>query len=147
MKPGLRARERCATALRLAFYAGACVVLSGAKRLVPLPVLARAMWRDPRGPRDPRREARDVAAVLTATRWLGMRGRGCFQRSLLLYRLLSRSGANPRLVIGFRRQGNGVEGHAWVKVDGRPIGDLDAGAAAFTPLASFGRNGDRCPPG
>jgi hypothetical protein len=141
-----RFRRRCGTGLRLSLYAVACLALGAAKRVVPLPTLARVLWQDAEGPRNQRREALDVAAVLTATRWIGTRGRDCLQRSLLLYRLLSRSGADPCLIIGFRSQPSGIEGHAWVEVDGRVVGESDAALAQFTPCVGFGPHGGRYVP-
>jgi hypothetical protein len=135
------------TGIKVALYAAACLALGAAKRLVPLPMLVRMLWRDAAGTRDPAREAREVAVALTASRWTGVRGRDCLQRSLLLYHLLSRAGADPVLVVGFRKRDDGIEGHAWVRVDGRAVADAEAGLSEFTPFVAFGARGSRHHPG
>lgn len=52
-------------------------------------------------------------------------GGSCLPRSLLLWTLLRRSGANPELVVGAApRSGAGpLVAHAWVELDGRPIAE------------------------
>ena len=90
------------------------------KRVVPLPRLAKRAWQQPRVPRDLVAERQIIAAVGRLRQWVG-RDADCLQSSLVLYRELSRLGADPVLAVGFRRQLNGVEGHAWVSVDGRPL--------------------------
>lgn len=90
------------------------------KRVVPLPRLAKRAWQHPRVPRDLVAERHVIAAVARLRQWIG-RDADCLQSSLVLYHELSRLGADPVLAVGFRRELNGVEGHAWVSVDGRPL--------------------------
>jgi hypothetical protein len=124
------------TALRL--WAIYCL-LAVLKRWVPLPTLARWAWVDGRRPRDRRSEQR-VAGVIGGLRRRLHVSDDCLQASLLLYRELSRLGADPMLAVGFRRAGERLEGHAWVAVDGRPLqdaGDPDS----FVSVFYFGAHG------
>jgi hypothetical protein len=110
-------------------------LLGVAKRVVPLRSLARWAW-SPRVDRDPASLPTIVGRVLRAGRYAGVPDRDCLQRSLLLYRELSRAGASPRLVVGFRRSA-AVEGHAWVTVDGRLLADAAEALETFTPVMRF----------
>ena len=124
------------TALRLWAVYGLLAIL---KRWVPLPTLARWAWVDSQRPRDARSEQR-VAGVIGGFRRSLRTSNDCLHASLLLYRELSRLGAEPILAVGFRRAGERLEGHAWVAVDGRPVqdgGDLNT----FTPVFYFGAHG------
>jgi hypothetical protein len=81
-----------------------------------------------------------VASVQRLSELIGLPDRDCLQRSLLLYRLLSRSGAAPKLMIGFRQTEGKVLGHAWVTVDGQPIME-DVTLLPFSPAFGFGQRG------
>lgn len=91
--------------------------------------------------RDRTEETRRVACVIRLCRWFGAIDRKCVPRSVLLYRELSRLGADPTLKIGFRRGESGLEGHAWVVVDGRAVAEADPAETGFEVTGSFGRNG------
>ena len=100
-------------------------VLRMAKLVVPLPYLVRAVRRRARsGPRDAGREARLIATIdrVAAHMRLGVED-NCLERSLVAYRFLAGAGASPELVVGVARDERGVRGHAWVTVDGRPVGE------------------------
>ena len=115
------------------------LVLPALKHLVPLPSLVRLMARDPRGVRSPARE-RLVARV--AGRLYRRRQPGtCLERSLLAYRYLSRANADPRLVIGVRRNDRSVIGHAWVLVDGSPLYESAETLDSFVPVVAFSSDG------
>ncbi|HUL73814.1 MAG TPA: lasso peptide biosynthesis B2 protein [Vicinamibacterales bacterium] len=111
--------------------------------VVPLPTLARWAWQAPSAPRDLAREQRMVARVTWVQAHVArLRPRGdCLHRSLLLYRELSRSGADPMLVVGFRQAGGRIVGHAWVLADGGPVAESAEAVEAFTPALAFGRDG------
>jgi hypothetical protein len=124
------------TALRLwAIY----TLLAILKRWVPLPTLARWAWVDSHRPRDARSELR-VAGLISGFRRRLRTSDDCLQASLLLYRELSRLGAEPILAVGFRRAGERLEGHAWVAVDGRPVQD-DGDPKTFVPVFYIGAHG------
>ncbi len=111
------------------------------KHLAPLGWLARWMWCPPAGPRDLKSERRLIARVLKLSR---LPDCNCLQLSLLLYRSLSRAGANPTLVVGFRRMNGLILGHAWVIVDGRAV--IESGAdLEFLPMFAFGSRGALLP--
>lgn len=109
------------------------------KHVVPLQRLAKWAWQDRRVTRDPDAERRVLVAVNRLRRWFG-RDSDCLQSSLLLYRELSRLGANPTLKVGFRRQDERLEGHAWVFLDGHAISG-ESSEHAFVSALHFGRGG------
>jgi hypothetical protein len=71
----------------------------------------------------------------------GLRDRDCLQRSLLLYRVLSRAGADPTLMVGFLRRNGRIRGHAWVTVDGNPVIEPGPNVVHFSPALGFGPRG------
>jgi hypothetical protein len=109
------------------------------KRVVPLPQLARMAWKTRVAERDPEAERRVIAAVTRLRQWFG-RDADCLQASLVLYRELSRLGAAPVLAVGFRGHVGGVEGHAWVSVDGQAIFD-ESHDHPFMAALHFGEGG------
>src|SRR5262245_48657412 len=113
--------NRLATGLVLGRLLPAFLLLGLLKHLVPLRWLARWAWCVPSGPRDREAERRTIARVVRLSRLIGQLDRGCLQRSLLLYRVLSRAGADPALVVGFGRMDGRTRGHAWVVVDGEAL--------------------------
>lgn len=122
--------------LRALIWRAALPVL---KYALPFSALARLMWSEPRGEQD--RQPGSPDAVLKAWRSGGrlLVSPNCLERSLLLYRLLSREGANPTIVFGVDRGPETVAGHAWVEIDGAVV--QDAGTADYTRVATFGING------
>jgi hypothetical protein len=114
------------------------------KRLVPLRHLARWAWRRPAGPRDRAKEAEQIRCAVRLRRLLGGERGDCVQGSLALYRALSRAGAAPVLVVGFRTAPGALRGHAWVVVDGAVV--AEPAPAAFTPTLAFGEAGRPMPP-
>jgi hypothetical protein len=114
-----------------------------AKYAVPLRTLVRAMSPVPRhGPRNAQRERRIALFADWASRVVRPRSQGnCLERSLVAYRFLVRAHADPSLIIGFRRDESGVLGHAWVLVDGQPLGESPSSVAAYEIAMSFGRGG------
>ncbi len=49
----------------------------------------------------------------------------CLRQALLVYWLLRRRGLSPELKIGVRKQGDVVEAHAWVELEGRSLDPLE----------------------
>lgn len=118
------------------------VALTIAKHLLPISTLARWSWRrSRRASRDRVAEQRLVSTVLRLGGWAGDPERDCLQRSLLLYRELSYAGADPRLIVGFRRGDGRLEGHAWVETDDSPVAETPARDHGFETTLSFGRDG------
>lgn len=114
------------------------------KHLVPVKSLATTMRKAPRGwSRNRAREQRIVTFARWAarlTRWRS--GGNCLERGLIAYRYLCEAGAEPTLVVGVGRDENGVIGHAWVLIDGRPAGESPAALASYTPVFAFAPDGE-----
>jgi hypothetical protein len=115
------------------------LVLPALKRVVPIDSLARAMS----GGRGPRPEEDSVVRL---TSWIyGSRpltgGDNCLERSLVLYRYLSQTHPEARLVVGFRNGERAVEGHAWVAVGERAMGADTDELGAYAPVVSYGPEG------
>jgi hypothetical protein len=111
------------------------------KHLVPLRLLAGWAWCRPGRWRDRDVERRLQRRVIRLGQLVGFPDRDCLQRSLLLYRALSRVGANPMLVIGFDRINGRIFGHAWVVVDGHAVIESETDLLRFSPVLAFGRQG------
>ena len=125
--------------LRLLAWRLALAVL---KRTVPITTLVRWMAR-PGGS-----SAADNHRIVELVDWLyaprGDRDLGnCLDRSLVLYRYLSRNEPGTRLVLGMRRGSSELEGHAWVIAGNRSIGETPADGGGFVPLATFAADGRR----
>lgn len=119
---------------------GWLAVLPFLKRAVPLPTLTRLMWSQGTGRRRQRqRERRTVAIVSGLSR---RAGGNCLERSLVLYRFLSRLNADPVLVAGMGKSGEFI-GHAWVEVDGQPLLESPQSLAAYVEVVRFGVDGLR----
>jgi len=119
---------------------GWAMVLPLLKRVVPPPALARLMWCPPRGQGDGDRVETIVALSRLVTRARPGSARNCYERSLIAYRYLARAGAAPKLVVGVRREGGSISGHAWVSVRGRSLWE-PGGVERFSEVAVFGRGG------
>lgn len=61
----------------------------------------------------------------------------CLPQSLVLYRILARTGHQPRLMMGVRRNGPGLDGHAWVVLDGQALAERDDPVGAFAATFQF----------
>lgn len=132
--------SRLRTALSVARLLPVFLALGALKRLVPLQTLARWSWR-PSRPWRGADAARITTLVLRTGSVAGVPDRDCLQRSLLLYRELSRSGLNPELVVGFRTVRERVQGHAWVRVGGVTMAEPSAAVEMFVPALRFGARG------
>jgi hypothetical protein len=132
--------NRFRRAARLARLLATFSALGVLKHVVSLPTLVRWASRPPSARAT--RAADDILSdVVRAGAFGGWPDRDCLQRSLLLYRELTRAGWRPELVVGFERGAAGLLGHAWVRADGRVIGDGDAAVARFEPALIFGADG------
>ena len=109
------------------------------KRMLPLPKLVRLMWRSPRAERSFEREQRTIQIVARLSRTAGG---NCLERSLILYRYLSRANAEPRLVIGMARPDEYL-GHVWVTVDGQPLLETSETLRAYEVVTAFDDEGRR----
>ena len=121
--------------LSLPYWTGAVL-----KHVVSTPVLARWFWARPHaaGPVEPRHV---LAGLVRLRRLRGAAADDCLEAALVLYRELSKAALSPRLVCGLRRGPGGVDGHAWVEVEGRPVGEAAEDVRAYAPIAAFGERG------
>jgi hypothetical protein len=117
------------------------LVLPVLKRIVPLKSLAKLMWV----PAKNERIAEQERKIGTLVRWLYyfiIPQKTCLERSLLLYRFLSRNNSDPRLVTGMRRtEDQSWKGHAWILVGGKPFEEPEASVEDFQTFAIFGAGG------
>jgi hypothetical protein len=111
------------------------------KFIVPVRLLAQFMWSPASEPVS--REGADARLQSLLHIWQhGGRllvSSNCLERSLVLYRLLSQYGSNPRLILGVNRADGRIAGHAWIEKDGRAF--LDDTEHSYERLAIFGVNG------
>jgi hypothetical protein len=121
------------------------VLLGLLKHVVPLGSLVRWAWCPATVPRNRETERRFTVSVVRMSQLRGLPDRDCLQRSLLLYRMLSRAGADPTLVVGFQRSDSRIIGHAWVVVDGRAVIEPDADLVRFSARLHFGSRGTLLP--
>jgi hypothetical protein len=123
--------------------AGWSIALPVLKHTLPLPRLGRLMWQG----RTRGDASADVERIVELSRHVARirpwhDRNNCLERSLIAFRYLSAAKADPRFVMGVRPARHGVEGHAWVEVDGEPL--LEGGdIATFVPLVVFGDGGRR----
>ena len=140
-----RAVNRLRTGLILCRLLPAYVLLGVFKHFVPVKWLARWAWTSPAGTRNREAERRLMAGVIRLSQLISLRDRDCLQRSLLLYRVLSRASADPTLVVGFHRTNDRILGHAWVVVDGESIIEPEADLSRFSVTLRFGSRGALLP--
>jgi hypothetical protein len=133
--------RRAVAAWRVASFTAILLSLAIAKRVVPLRVLVRLAWRPTTQSASPQDRHELLSRVLQADRLIALPDRSCLQRSLLIYRVLSRLGADPVLQVGFKSTPDGVVGHAWVTCDGRPVVERSAELRTLKPTVAFGRHG------
>jgi len=136
-----RAVRRLAAAGAACRLAGTYVAFGALKHVLSLSTLARLSWREPRRTLDPAGEQRVIGRAIWVRRAIGCTDRDCLQRSLVLYRELSRAGADPTLMVGFSKTGGGLRGHAWVVARGRAVAEPPDEVADFVPAFRFGRGG------
>jgi hypothetical protein len=129
---------------------GAAALIALALRLWNLPRVAAAVTRGARAPAlrwlpvlhrdfEPARLARlaDLAARPVAGR------KRCLLRSLLLLWLLHARGEPAVLVVGAGRDPErGLEGHAWIEREGRPLAEVVPPEARFSSFLQLGARPD-----
>jgi hypothetical protein len=127
------------------------LALPALARLLPLPSLVRQLWHEKASEHSDRRTERVLMlARAIYGRRLPLRD-NCLSRSLLTFRFLAEAGTDPRLVVGVRRGGSGIDGHVWVMLGERPVHENSASLAEFRTVLVFGRSGraeplDQVPP-
>lgn len=113
-------------------------LLDAARAAVLLPFVARRVRRNRFARESDRQEpatcptvtaaeARRLAAITRRVCDLMLPGRpACLVRALLLQQLLARRGADTRLRVGVRLNGEALHAHAWVEFQGEPLGESPA---------------------
>ena len=119
------------------------ILLPLLKIFIPVKSLARFMWISSK---TPVRNLEQEQKIATLVRWIYLfvlsNKKNCVERSLILYRFLSRINSDPILVTGLRHLEDGIwKGHAWILVDGKPFGEPETSVEDFRTLVIFGRNG------
>jgi hypothetical protein len=129
---------------RLWFWAA---IVRPLKHIVPLRTLISLLHQSPSRCANPGRVYQALDSCLRRTGRLPLRApANCLERSLAAYRLLCRAGAAPSLVVGVRRGvGTSVDGHVWVVVDGRPLGEDETFLAGFSQVLAFDASGQQVP--
>lgn len=80
------------------------------------------------------------ATVAGLWRWIGAAAANhpcrarCLERSLVLRAMLARRGLSADLRIGVRRDGTGLDAHAWLECDGRPLVEANPEARGYRSL-------------
>ena len=115
------------------------LVLPALKFALPLPRLVRLAASPRRVARDAGRET--AVAEHAARVYRHRRDDNCLERSLVTYRYLGRSGAEPRLIVGMRAADK--FGHVWVTTDGAAVHDAPQFLAQLEPLFEFDAAGNR----
>jgi Transglutaminase-like superfamily len=134
-------RRWCGNAWAVGRLLPVYLALGALKHVAPVQTLARWAWRSPTRPNDPDAVRRAVARVWRTQGLVHLGDRDCLQRSLLLYRELSRLGADPTLVVGFRHAAQRTQGHAWVTT--RDVVALEPDAVhTYVPVFCFGPRGE-----
>ena len=137
LRSTVRTSEDAALLCRMAAWA---VLLPMLKHIVGLDRLARLAWAEPKTVAAPETSSK----VLALSRLLSLpRSRGtCYERGLLVYRFLARSGQDPRLVVAVTKREGRFDAHAWVTVGGKPVGESRA-IEQYKPIVAYGRGGRR----
>jgi Transglutaminase-like superfamily len=109
-----------------------CIVFRSGVLATLVPIMVKAfplphvLWMlEPKRKRRSSCDPLELARIAGAAVRLGPRlGVGeCLLRSLVLYNLLRRSAYDPVLVIGGRLSEDRLQGHCWIEIDGKPIGE------------------------
>ena len=108
---------------------------AAAVRLLTLRRAAGVMASFPRIGLRTRTEPGRLADLVSA---VGRRiGCQCLPQALVTHRLLAHQGVTSDVIIGTVRTAGGLRAHAWVHVDGRPIGEGDV--SSYVPVYVLNR--------
>ena len=118
------------------------LALAVLKRTVPIATLVRLMAKPTGTP------VRDTSRIVELVDWIYAPRRNrdpgnCLDRSLVLYRFLSGTEPETRLVLGIRPGSSALEGHAWVLAGDRAIGQTPVDGGSFATFATFAADGRR----
>jgi hypothetical protein len=88
------------------------------------------------------RAERILAVALKSLDLPVLRHATCLPRAIVLERVARAAGVDADLVIGVDTS-EGFRAHAWLEVQGYPVGASEAGAASWQPLGRFSRTVQR----
>lgn len=120
--PGPRRRLLVGAALRL-LLVDLGLRLLGFARVRRLLARPAAPAPAPGTARERREEAEALAWAVAAAARHHLYPMRCLPRALVLWRFLSRRGIPGELQIGVRTEAGELRAHAWVELDGRPLGE------------------------
>ena len=106
------------------------------KDRMPLPDLVRSFEREPTSRIPAVDPARLVVLTSSAFRRLGIRD-FCVPLSLLSFSRLTGWGYAPEIVFGVARYGDRLHGHAWIEIDGKPVGEGSPPEEVFQRTFSY----------
>jgi hypothetical protein len=132
--------KRFRTGLAIAALAWPYTAFLILKHFVCLQTLARWAWCEPTRPRTPSHDVVIVERMRRLSKVLRVSG-DCLPRSLLLYRELSKQGADPHLLVGFIGAGSSLIGHAWIVVKGEALLEPADMLADVVQVCEFGPHG------
>jgi hypothetical protein len=84
--------------------------------------------------RDAEKEARQTALIVSTAARRGLYRASCLRASVLLWWLLRRGGITADICFGVRTNGQKLEAHAWVEMDGAILNDQEDIRRAYSPL-------------
>ena len=84
--------------------------------------------------RDPRLPPQATARMVRVAAQRGLYRAKCLDQSLVLCWLLRRQGIDARIVFGARKEDEQMHAHAWVEVEGMPVGEEDDVHQRFSQL-------------
>ena len=111
-------------------------------RWLPFPRLQRwAQYAPGKTGREDRTRGRRLAGLVSTAARHHLYPMTCLRRSLVLQRMLRQEGFAAELCIGVRKEDGGLQAHAWVEVDGEPVGESERVTEAYQQMLQAGRAG------
>jgi hypothetical protein len=122
--------------------------LPALKRRLPIGRLVMVMRPGARhvaAPVPPPERVVELARLACRPRLLVWR-ENCLERSLIAYRYLLATGARPSLALGIGHEHAATIGHAWITIEGAPVGEAGDPLARFREVISYDPEGRRAGP-
>jgi hypothetical protein len=105
-----------------------------ALRVLPLPRIQSLLRRPRSGQANSTIKAERLAWIVGVAARRHLWSVSCLEKSLVLEALLVRYGFSPELKIGVRREDGVLQAHAWVEVEGHPVGESPNLHRRFLPV-------------
>lgn len=94
-----------------------------AQRKASMPALMARFDSEPAPPDEPRVPPGRLVYLVTGLVRFTLRDRFCMKRSILTFHFLRRWGYDARIRFGVVKDDRGLQGHAWVELNGRPLAE------------------------